>query len=136
MSIGAKLDGLARSVRALDRGGASDEEVAVWLKERTADFGESARALALALARELSAGDANAVLRATEIWRETATRFDVVFAPGTEVTATLISVNGRTHGVGDVVLLPDGPCTVLAVGPNERAGLTATLVVERARPAG
>jgi hypothetical protein len=130
----AKLDRLAESVRALDRDGASDEEVAVWLKKRTADFGESARVLRLA--RGLSARDAHAVLRATELWRATARSYDIVFVPGTEVAATLISVNGRMHGVGDVLLLPGGPCTVLAVGPNERPGLTATLVVERGRPVG
>ena len=89
----------------------------------------------LRLARGLSAGDAHGLLGATEIWRAAATRYDIVFVPGAEVTATLISVNGRTHGVGDVLLLPGGPCTVLAVGPNERPGLTATLVVERGRPA-
>jgi hypothetical protein len=123
----AEMQALVAGARSLDDQGTSDEEVATWLKGRTADFGESGKVLAHA--RGITRGDAFASLRATDTWQRVETRFQIVDSEG-EFRGEYQSVNGRTFSIRDVLKLPGGPCRVLAVDTSDDPRITARLIVE------
>jgi hypothetical protein len=127
----ANFERLVVGVRTLEAEGATEDEVATWLKDRTADFGESGAVLAHA--RAMTKADAFDELRATDTWRRVETRFEIV--SGGEFRGEYHSVNGRTFVVGDELKLPGGPCRVLAVDTPEDPRITARLVVEWIRVA-
>jgi hypothetical protein len=127
----ANAERLLAGVRTLEAGGATDDEIAAWLKDRTVDFGESGKALARA--RGVTKAAAFDTLRATDTWRRVETRFEIVSGGG--LHGEYHSVNGRTFVVGDELKLPDGPCRVLAVDTPDDARITARLVVEWTRVA-
>lgn len=118
--------GLVEGVRTLDSQGKSDEEVATWLKARTADFGGSGKVLAHA--RGITKAEALDELRATNTWRRVETRFEIV--SGGEFQGEYQSVNGRTFIVGDELKLPGGPWRVLAVDTPNDPRISARLMVK------
>src|SRR4051794_27554577 len=99
-----EFQALAEAVQTLDSQGRSDEEVATWLKARTADFGESGKVLADA--RGITKAEAFDELKATDTWRRVETRFEILC--GGEYHGEYRSVNGRTFAVGDELKIPDG----------------------------
>ena len=119
----------------------TDEEVALWLRERTTNFGESGKVLAIAY--DLPLRDAYARLHATETWRASKARFHIVARDG--AVGSLFNPDGHTYGVGDLLRLPvtdESPHVaaphgvtlwrVVAVEPDETPGFQAQLVVEPA----
>jgi hypothetical protein len=133
------LDDLVEAVRALDATGASDDEVAAWLKGRTSTFGENGRVLAAA--RQLSTVDAYAVLHQTETWKAATSRYHLTTPAGDG--GTFASPNGRTFSVGDTLNLAAAPeppyksepgrgtvWRVVAIEPADEPGFSGRLVVE------
>jgi hypothetical protein len=136
----ARLEELVDAIRSLDAEGATDDEIAQWLKSRTVSFGDSGEALATA--RGLRTADAYGALHATKVWKASATRFHIVTASGPLVRG-FSSPDGRTFGVGDTLNLPNLPelphnpepgrgtlWRVTAVEPDYEPGFTACLVVQ------
>ena len=139
----AQIETLAATVRELDARGSTDDEVAQWLKQHTADFGESGTVLAFA--RGISKTDAYGALKATATWQRTTTRHRLRLVDGTPF-GELHSPNGRTYTVGDHINLPNSPeppyaskpgrgtvWRVVAVDSVGDPGFLATLTVEAVR---
>jgi hypothetical protein len=138
----AELDRMAEDVRDLYERGSSDDEVAAWLKTRTASFGESGKVLARATG--VPTVDAYRVLHATETWKSATTRFRIVDPAGRRTEFN--SPDGKTFGVGDAINLPIGSeppyepepgrgtvWRVVAVETEEEPGFNSRLVVEPVR---
>ena len=136
----SEIEKLAATVRELDASGASDEDVASWLKPLTASLGESGSVLAVA--RGVSKKDAYAALHATPSWQGSTTRHRLRLADGTSF-GELHSPNGRRFAVGDRVNLPNSPepphtsepgrgsvWRVLAVEPLDDPAFIARVTVE------
>lgn len=127
----AAIMALVAEVRLFDLQGHTDDEIASWLKARTADFGESVAVLARA--REVSSADAMASLKATDTWQRVETRFHI-FGTNGEYDGELRSPNGKTFSVGGDLKLPGGTCRVLAVDASDSPSITARLSVEWQAP--
>jgi hypothetical protein len=137
-----ELESLAEQVRSLGGGEASDDEIAMWLKERTLTFAESAKVLALA--EGIETVEAYVRLDATETWQASTACFHTVDPAG--AIAEFRTRSGRTFVVGDTFNMPNAPeppykaepgrgtvWRITAVEPDEDANFTARLVVEPIR---
>jgi hypothetical protein len=132
-------DELVDHVREMDARGASDDEVAAWLRSRVDTI--KGNATVLALARGLGGAEAYAALNATATWRVVTTRHQVTLPNG---ESTSLSGRGkRTFAPGDLLNLPHTPeppydpragrgtvWRVASVEPADRPDYVARIVIE------
>src|SRR5262249_29502947 len=95
------LQQLAAEVRRLDESGASDDEVAAWLKPRAVFYTGSA--IVLQEARGIDRDRADQMLSQTATWRGTATHWQL--STGGKSLGSLYNPDGAVFGVGDVLSL-------------------------------
>jgi hypothetical protein len=137
-----RMASVVNEFRQREENGASDEELAVWLKFQTTSFGDGADVLSKA--RGISYGGAMGVLWRTSVWRNAGSRFKIFLPSG--ATTELRSPNGRTFSVGETLNMPHVPeppheaeagrgtvWRVTAVEPDDDLAFTACLRVEPVR---
>jgi hypothetical protein len=128
---------LAAEVRVMDSCGATDDEIAAWLKAQTPDFGGSGHVLSVA--RAISKLDAYLVLNATPTWERVKKRFHLTYPDGS--SGGQFVTHGRTFGVGDRLNIPVRPeppylsgrgtvWKIAAVEDDEDPAFTARLILE------